>query len=71
MDTSVMRKATSDKEKEEYRKTGKCFECGKQDTLHAFAPQKGTDKPRATDLSKSTTTNQTMVSQTSASTWQT
>src|SRR5260221_215234 len=41
MDTSaVMRKATNDKEKEEYRKTGKCFECGKQGHLARVCPTK-------------------------------
>jgi len=34
MDTSaVARKANTDREKEEYRKTGRCFECGKQGHL--------------------------------------
>jgi len=41
MDTSAaMRKATNDKEKEEYRKTGKCFECGKQGHLARVCPTK-------------------------------
>ena len=35
-----MRKATSDREKEEYRKTGKCFECGKQGHLARVCPTK-------------------------------
>jgi hypothetical protein len=41
MDTSAaMRKATNDKEKEEYRRTGKCFECGKQGHLARVCPTK-------------------------------
>jgi len=41
MDTSAaMRKATNDREKEEYRKTGKCFECGKQGHLAHVCPTK-------------------------------
>ena len=41
MDTSAaMRKATSEKEKEEYRKTGRCFECGKQGHLARACPSK-------------------------------
>ena len=41
MDTSaVARKATSDCEKEEYRKTGRCFECGKQGHLARACPTK-------------------------------
>jgi len=40
MDTSAMCKATNDKEKEEYRKTGKCFECGKQGHLARVCPTK-------------------------------
>ena len=45
MDTSaVIRKATNDKEREEYRKTGRCFECGKQGHLVRDCPNK---KPRA------------------------
>ena len=44
MDTSaVIRKATNDKEREEYRKTGRCFECGKQGHLVRDCPNK---KPR-------------------------
>ena len=40
MDTSAaIRKATNDKE-EEYRKTGKCFECGKQGHLARVCPTK-------------------------------
>ena len=45
MDTSaVIRKATNDKEREEYRKTGRCFKCGKQGHLVRDCPNK---KPRA------------------------
>ena len=45
MDTSaVICKATNDKEREEYRKTGWCFECGKQGHLVCDCPNK---KPRA------------------------
>ena len=41
MDTSAaVRKATSDKEKEEYCKTGRCFECGKQGHLARVCPMK-------------------------------
>jgi len=41
MDTSAaMQKATTDKEKEEYRKTGQCFECGKQGHLVQVCPTK-------------------------------
>ena len=44
MDTSaVIRKATNDKERKEYRKTGRCFECGKQGHLVRDCPNK---KPR-------------------------
>ena len=44
MDTSaVICKATNDKEREEYRKTGRCFECGKQGHLVRDCPNK---KPR-------------------------
>jgi len=43
MDTSaVIRKATNDKEREEYRKTGRCFECGKQGHLVRDCPNKKT-----------------------------
>jgi hypothetical protein len=39
MDTSaVVRKASSDKEKEEYRKEGHCYECGKQGHLVCDCP---------------------------------
>ena len=45
MDTSaVIRKATNDKEREEYRKTGQCFECGKQGHLVRDCPN---TKPHA------------------------
>ena len=44
MDTSAaVRKASTDKDKEEYRKTGRCFECGKQGHLARVCPSK---KPR-------------------------
>ena len=44
MDTSaVIRKATNDKEREEYRKIGRCFECGRQGHLVRDCPNK---KPR-------------------------
>jgi len=43
MDTStVIRKATNDKEREEYQKTGRCFECGKQGHLVRDCPNKKT-----------------------------
>ena len=43
MDTSaVIRKATNDKEREEYQKTGRCFECGKQGHLVHDCPNKKT-----------------------------
>jgi len=40
MDTSVVRKATMEKEKEEYRRTGRCFHCGKQGHLVCDCPSK-------------------------------
>ena len=41
MDTSaVAHKANMDKEKEEYRKTGRCFECSKQGHLTHICPAK-------------------------------
>jgi len=42
MDTSVVRKATTKKEKEEYRRTGRCFHCGKQGHLACDCPSKPT-----------------------------
>jgi len=43
MDTSaVICKATNDKEREEYQKTGRCFECGKQGHLVCDCPNKKT-----------------------------
>jgi len=43
MDTSaVIRKATNNKEREEYRKMGRCFECGKQGHLVHDCPNKKT-----------------------------
>jgi len=43
MDTSaVIRKATNNKEREEYRKTGQCFKCGKQGHLVRNCPNKKT-----------------------------
>jgi len=56
MDLSVIRKATTDKEKEEYRRTGRCFYCRKQGHLTRDCPSK---PPRACtvqiDDSQSTT----------------
>ena len=40
MDISVVRKATTDKEKEEYQRTGRCFHCGKQGHLAHDCPSK-------------------------------
>jgi len=40
MDLSVIRKATTEKEKEEYRRTGRCFQCGKQGHLARDCPSK-------------------------------
>jgi len=41
MDTSAAaRKANTDRDKEEYRKTGRCFECGKQGHLARNCPTK-------------------------------
>jgi len=40
MDLSVIRKASTDKEKEEYRRTGRCFQCGKQGHLARDCPSK-------------------------------
>ena len=41
MDTSAtIRKATTDKEKQEYRTTGRCFECGRQGHLACNCPNK-------------------------------
>jgi len=40
--SAVIRKATNNKEHEEYRKTGRCFECGKQGHLVCDCPNKKT-----------------------------
>jgi len=40
MDTSVVRKVTTEKEKEEYHCTGRCFHCGKQGHLTRDCPSK-------------------------------
>ena len=40
MDTLVVHKATTEKEKEEYCKTGHCFHCGKQGHLAHNCPSK-------------------------------
>jgi len=38
--SAAMHKANTNKEKEEYRKTGRCFECGKQGHLACLCPTK-------------------------------
>jgi len=40
--SAVIHKATNDKEHEKYRKTGRCFECGKQGHLVRGCPNKKT-----------------------------
>jgi len=40
--SAIIRKATNDKECEEYRKTGRCFKCGKQGHLIRNCPNKKT-----------------------------
>jgi len=40
MDLSVIRKATTEKEKEEYCCTSQCFHCGKQGHLARDCPSK-------------------------------
>jgi hypothetical protein len=63
MDTSaVVRKASSDKEKEEYCKEGHCYECGKQGHLACDCPnrknhQQQQPRTRATKAEKSQTGN--------------
>ena len=43
MDVDVIRKATTDAEKDKCRKEGRCFNCGRQGHLSRFCPDK---KPR-------------------------
>ena len=43
MDVDVIRKATTEAEKDKYRKEGRCFNCGRQGHLSRFCPDK---KPR-------------------------
>jgi len=40
MDLSIIRKATTEKEKEEYHRTGRCFHCRKQGHLARDCPSK-------------------------------
>ena len=68
MDTSaVIRKATNDKEREEYRKTGRYFECGKQGHLVRDCPNK---KPcvRTTRTVQIQDDNESVTSETSPQT---
>jgi hypothetical protein len=63
MDTSaVVRKASSDKEKEEYRKEGRCYECSKQGHLMHDCPNRKNQQQqqlhaRATKAEKNQTAN--------------
>jgi len=57
MDTSAAaRKANTDREKEEYRKTGRCFECGKQGHLARLCPTK---KARQSPFPRPSSNNRT------------
>ena len=65
MDTSVVRKATTEKEKEEYRHTRWCFHCGKQGHLARNCPNKPTWAcPVQIEDSQSTTSNNSSLAPT-------
>ena len=68
MDTSaVIRKVTNDKEREEYRKTGRCFECGKQGHLVRDCPNKKS-RVRTTCTVQIQDDNESVTSETSPQT---
>jgi hypothetical protein len=59
MDTSAtVRKAIPEADKEEYRKKGRCFECGKQGHLARLCPDKKT-RARTTTTSSSASISDT------------
>jgi hypothetical protein len=59
MDVDVIRKATTDAEREKYRNEGRCFNCGKQGHLSRMCPDR---KPR---IAVATSTPQIAVASTS------